>query len=102
MNPEPTDPPPTFSGSDAGTRIVEWLDAVLLDLREERISAAREALEGAGWRDGAAPGSVPPEILEATRRRIDLAAAALREPDPSPGDAEQALLMARSHFLPGG
>lgn len=102
MSAEPEDAPPTFSVSGGATRIVEWLDGILLELRQGRVAGVREALEGARWRVELDVGGIPPEILDETQRRIGLARDALRDPSGSIDAAEQALLMARAHFLPGG
>lgn len=92
---------PVFPGSQGGANVITWIDRVLLDVREGRINDARALLEGEEWRalnlDGI-PGPIRNQLQDA----LYDAAAALSHPHGSAEAAEEALLVARARFLPGG
>lgn len=93
---------PVFPGSQGGANVIEWIDRVLLDLRDGRINDARALLADEGWR-ALDMGGIPHPILNQLSAGLADASRALGEGDGgSPGDAEAALLVARSRFLPGG
>ena len=100
MNGGSADAEPVFPGSRGAAHLVEWIDRVLLHLREGRMHDARAALEGEEWRALGLDG-IPQPIRNQLDETLDAAARALREPDPSTGEAEEALLIARSRFMPG-
>ena len=97
---DPSIESPIFPGSGGAASVVEWLDRLLVDLRELGPAAVRDALE-AGWRSGRDLSGIPPPVLEQTERALALAAAAVREGPSGADDAERAILLARSRFLPG-
>jgi hypothetical protein len=91
-----------FPGSQGGANVIEWIDRVLVDLREGRINDARALLADDGWR-ALDMGGIPHPILNQLSASLADAAHALGDDDGgSAGDAEAALLIARSRFLPGG
>lgn len=92
---------PVFPGSQGSANVIEWIDRVLVDLREGRINDARALLADDGWR-ALDMGGIPHPILNQLSATLADAARALGEDDGSVGDAETALLVARSRFLPGG
>lgn len=92
---------PVFPGSQGGANVLEWIDRVLVDLREGRINDARALLQDDGWR-ALDMGGLPHPILNQLSAGLADAADALDEDRPDPGAAEEALLIARSRFLPGG
>jgi hypothetical protein len=92
---------PVFPGSQGAANVLEWIDRVLVDLREGRVNDARALLQDDGWR-ALDMGGIPHPILNQLSASLADAAEALGEDDGSPGDAEAALLIARSRFLPGG
>ena len=102
MSGEAVDPHSIFTGSQAGANIVAWIDRVLVELRDGRINDARAALEGETWRTPLNVDTIPPPILEQVRESLDHAAEALAHEHGSVEEAEEALLVARSRFLPGG
>lgn len=89
-----------FPGSQGAANLVEWIDRVLVDLREGRVNDARAMLQDDGWR-ALDMGGIPHPILNQLSASLADAAEALGEDDGSPGDAEAALLIARSRFMPG-
>lgn len=91
-----------FPGSQAATALVRWIDRVLVELREGRLSDARAALGAETWRTATTVDGIPPPILEQVREDLASAVEALAEPHAAVEDAEAALLLARSRFLPGG
>ncbi len=91
-----------FPGSQGGANVIEWIDRVLVDLREGRINDARALLADDAWR-ALDMGGIPHPILNQLSASLADAAHALGDDEGgSPGDAETALLIARSRFLPGG
>ncbi|HEX6367755.1 MAG TPA: hypothetical protein VF006_02405 [Longimicrobium sp.] len=89
-----------FPGSQGSTHLVEWIDRVLIDLRQGRVNDARAALESEEWRTLNLSG-IPQPIVNQLCESLQAAAEALDEHRSSPGEAEAALLMARSRFIPG-
>lgn len=102
MSNEAADPHTIFTGSQATASLIGWIDRVLVDLRDGRINDAREALAGETWRTDRIEDGIPRPILEQARDRLTAAGHALSADRPELADAEEALLMARSRFLPGG
>ncbi len=94
------DAEPVFPGSQGSAHLVEWIDGVLMDLRDGRINDARAALETEEWRTLNLDG-IPEPIRNQMHDSLEEAAEALGPPGGSPGAAEAALLMARSRFMPG-
>jgi hypothetical protein len=90
-----------FPGSRGATHLVEWIDGVLADLHAGRVSDAEAALQAEQWR-GLDLSGVPRPIANQMHETLQSAADALSGPHRSAADAEAALLMARSRFLPGG
>jgi hypothetical protein len=91
---------PVFPGSQGAASVVSWIDRVLQDLRDGRVNDARALLEGQAWRGPNLDG-IPAPIQNQLHDALSQAAAALGHPDGSEGDAETALLIARSRFMPG-
>jgi hypothetical protein len=89
-----------FPGSQGSAHLVDWIDALLLHLRYGRINDARAALEAEEWRALNLSG-IPQPIVNQAHESLAAAAEALAEPNASPAEAEEALLIARSRFLPG-
>lgn len=89
---------PVFPGSRGATHVVEWIDGLLLELRDGRLNDARAALESEGWRALNLDG-IPPPIANQLHDALADAAEAMRR--ESVGEVEEALLVARSRFLPG-
>lgn len=102
MSNDAADPHTIFTGSQATASLIGWIDRVLVDLRDGRVNDAREALRGETWRTGRIEDGIPRPILEQARDTFTDAAHALSRGQPDVGAAEEALLMARSRFLPGG
>lgn len=92
---------PVFPGSQGGTNVLAWIDRVLVDLRDGRINDARAQLDGDGWRAMDVE-DIPHPILNQLSATLADAAHALSGERSSTADAEAALLLARSRFLPGG
>ena len=90
----------TFPGSQGAANLIEWIDRVLVDLRQGRVNDARAQLESQEWR-GMDLSGIPQPIRNQMNEHLELAAEALAADDPATGDAEEALLIARSRFLPG-
>ncbi|HEX8395707.1 MAG TPA: hypothetical protein VF665_25365 [Longimicrobium sp.] len=101
MSNEPADPHGIFTGSQATASLVGWIDRVLMELREGRVNDARESLQGETWRTSGIEDGIPRPILEQCRDTLNDAAAALSADHPDVGAAEEALMIARSRFLPG-
>lgn len=91
---------PMFPGSQGAAAVVAWIDRVLLDLRDGRVNDARAMLEGESWRSLNLDG-IPVPIRNQLHESLEHAAAVLTHADGSPETAEEALLVARSRFLPG-
>jgi hypothetical protein len=89
-----------FPGSRGSAHLVEWIDRMLLYLRDGRIHDARAALQAEEWRALNLSG-IPQPIVNQAHESLAAAGEALDEPNPSPAEAEEALLIARSRFLPG-
>lgn len=102
MSADPGDAPAIFPGSAGAASIVELLDRLLVELRGHGPAAVRDALCGGGWRTGRDLSGIPAAVLERTERALAAACASLTGPDASVDAAEQAILLVRSHFLPGG
>ena len=100
MNGGAADGEAIFPGSQGSAHLVDWIDGLLLHLRDGRINDARAALESEEWRALNLSG-IPQPILNQVRENLDEAAEALGHPAGSPEAAEQALLMARARFMPG-
>lgn len=92
---------PVFPGSRDAAGMVAWIDRVLLDLRDGRVTDARALLDGEAWRALDLDGT-PPPIRNQLRDALTDAAAALARTHADLDGAERALLMARARFLPGG
>lgn len=92
---------PVFPGSQGAAGAVAWIDRVLADLRDGRINDARALLEGEAWR-GVDLDGIPLPIRNQLHAGLEQAADALTRPQPSTEEAEEALLVARARFLPGG
>lgn len=90
-----------FPGSRGSAHLVEWIDRVLTDLRRGRVNDARAALASEAWRTLDLSG-IPQPIVNQLDETLQTAADALQEDVPSPGGAEEGLLIARSRFIPGG
>lgn len=99
MSDQGSDPHSIFTGSQATANLVGWIDELLMNLREGRVNDARGALEGETWRTARIEDGIPRPILEQARESLSRAAGALA--DGSVGEAEEALLQARSRFMPG-
>ncbi len=99
MSDQGSDPHTIFTGSQATANLVGWIDAVLMELREGRVNDARGALEGETWRTERVEDGIPRPILEQARESLSRAAEALA--NGASGEAEEALLQARSRFMPG-
>lgn len=95
-----SDAEPIFTGSQGSAHLVEWIDGLLLDLRDGRVNDARAALETQEWR-GLNLDGIPEPIRNQMHESLAEAAAALGDSNGSSGAAQAALLMARSRFLPG-
>jgi hypothetical protein len=91
---------PVFPGSQGSASVVSWIDRVLQDLRDGSVNDARALLDGETWR-GLNLDGVPVPIQHQLQDDLSRAAEALSGADDA-GDAESALLIARSRFLPGG
>ncbi len=89
-----------FPGSQGSAHLVEWIDRVLVHLRDGRINDARAALEAEEWRALNLSG-IPQPIVNQAHESLERAAEALGHPARSVATAEEALLIARSRFLPG-
>jgi hypothetical protein len=89
-----------FPGSQGSAHLVEWIDRLLIDLRVGRVNDARAALVSEEWRALNLSG-VPQPIVNQLRESLDHAAEALGHPEESVEAAEEALLIARSRFIPG-
>lgn len=89
-----------FPGSQGSAHLVEWIDGVLTYLNAGRVNDARAALEAEEWRTLNLDG-IPQPIRNQVHESLQAAAESLAGPNASPGDAEEALLMARSRFMPG-
>ncbi|MBW3570324.1 MAG: hypothetical protein KY467_04390 [Gemmatimonadetes bacterium] len=100
MNGVPPDDEDVFPGSRGSAHLVEWIDQQLVDLRDGRVNDARAALEAEEWRALNLSG-IPQPIVNQLRESLDHAAEALGNPAGSVAEAEAALLMARSRFMPG-
>jgi hypothetical protein len=90
-----------FPGSLGSANLVDWIDRVLVGLREGRVNDARALLEGEAWRALPLDG-IPVPIRNQLQDALYDAAAALAHPHGSAEAAEEALLVARARFLPGG
>lgn len=90
----------SFPGSQGSANLVDWIDRVLVDLREGRINDARAMLEGEAWRSLRLDG-IPPPIRNQVHDSLEHAAEVLAHPDGATDTAEEALLIARARFLPG-
>jgi hypothetical protein len=95
-----SDAEPIFTGSQGSAHLIEWIDGVLMDLRDGRVNDARAALETEEWR-GLNLDGIPEPIRNQMHESLEEAARALADSNDFPGGAEAALLMARSRFLPG-
>jgi hypothetical protein len=91
---------PVFPGSHGAASIVEWIDRVLTDLRDGRVNDARAMLEGETWR-GMDLGGIPLPIRNQLHESLEHAADVLTHEDTSAETVEEALLVARSRFMPG-
>ena len=101
MNGEAANPHSNFPGSQPAANLVGWIDHILVELRDGRINDARAALEGETWRTERIETGIPRPILEQLRESLTRAAEALAHPHGSVEEAEEALLQARSRFMPG-
>jgi hypothetical protein len=100
MSGGPADEHEIFPGSRGTAHLVEWIDRVLVHLRDGHVHDARAALDAQEWRTLNLDG-IPLPIRNQICESLDAATEALAEPNDSPGAAEEALLMARSRCIPG-
>jgi hypothetical protein len=91
----------TFPGSQGAANLVEWIDRVLLDLRQGRVNDARALLESQEWRSMDLSG-IPGPIRNQMQESLEQAAQALGYDGGAAESAEEALLIARARFMPGG
>ena len=91
----------TFPGSQGAANLVEWIDRVLVDLRQGRVNDARALLESQEWRSMDLSG-IPGPIRNQMQESLEQAAEALGYEGGAPENAEEALLIARARFMPGG
>ena len=91
----------TFPGSQGAANLVEWIDRVLVDLRQGRVNDARALLESQEWRSLDLSG-IPGPIRNQMQESLEQAAEALGHHGGAPESAEEALLIARARFMPGG
>ncbi len=91
---------PVFPGSRGAAGVVAWIDRVLQDLRDGRVNDARAMLESESWR-ALDLDDIPVPIRNQLDESLDRAAQALAHPAGASEPAEEALLIARSRFLPG-
>jgi hypothetical protein len=91
---------PVFPGSRGAAGVVAWIDRVLLDLRDGRVNDARAMLEGESWRALDLDG-IPLPIRNQLHEALEHASDVLTHADATPQSAEEALLVARSRFIPG-
>lgn len=99
MGGEPADAEEIFPGSEGGANLVAWIDRLLVDVREGRLDEARREIDSGRWRAEMDLTGVPRPIVDQAADTLAAAAAALR--DGSTDAAAEALLLARSRFLPG-
>jgi hypothetical protein len=90
-----------FPGSQGAANLVEWIDRVLMDLRAGRVNDARALLEAEEWRALDMSG-IPTPIRNQVQESLEQAAEALEHSGGAPETAEEALLIARARFMPGG
>lgn len=91
-----------FSAAGPAREMAERLAVIRADVREGRIIEAREALSLSQWRDRLDPAGIPVAARERAQRLSDKAWDALREPNPDPTIADEALRRAIGVFTPGG
>lgn len=101
MSGERADAEEIFPGSEGATSMVAWIDQRLVEVQEGRGDFAREAIESGRWRGELDLAGLPPPILEQAADALQAAADTLRDPAAPPDGAIDALLVARSRFLPG-
>lgn len=89
-----------FPGSQGAANVVEWIDRVIIDLREGRVNDARALLESREWRSMDLSG-IPGPIRNQMEESLEHAAEALGDEGAAPESAEEALLVARARFMPG-
>lgn len=92
---------PVFPGSGGSASLVEWVDGLLVALNDGRTDEVRTALQNEEWRTGWDLSGIPAPIQEQFAEALARAAEVLSGPDGSADAAQDALLIARSRFLPG-
>ncbi|HEY7768625.1 hypothetical protein [Longimicrobium sp.] len=90
---------PVFPGSGGSASLVEWVDGLLVALNEGRTDEVRTALQNEEWRTGWDLSGIPAPIQEQFAEALARAATAMAA--GSADETQDALLIARSRFLPG-
>jgi hypothetical protein len=90
---------PVFPGSGGSASVVEWVDGLLVALNEGRTDEVRTALQNEEWRTGWDLSGIPAPIQEQFAEALARAAATMN--GGSADETQDALLIARSRFLPG-
>ena len=90
---------PVFPGSGGSASLVEWVDGLLVALNEGRTDEVRTALRNEEWRTGWDLSGIPAPIQEQFAEALARAAEAIAT--GSADETQDALLIARSRFLPG-
>lgn len=90
---------PVFPGSGGSASLVEWVDGLLVALNEGRVDEVRTALQNEEWRTGWDLSGIPAPIQEQFAEALSRAAEAMAS--GSADETQDALLIARSRFLPG-
>jgi hypothetical protein len=90
---------PVFPGSGGSASLVEWVDGLLVALNEGRTDEVRTALQNEEWRTGWDLSGIPAPIQEQFAEALARAAEAMA--GGSVDETQDALLIARSRFLPG-
>ncbi|HEY0025429.1 MAG TPA: hypothetical protein VGB24_21260 [Longimicrobium sp.] len=90
---------PVFPGSGGSASLVEWVDGLLVALNEGRTDEVRTALRNEEWRTGWDLSGIPAPIQEQFAEALARAAGAIAS--GSADETQDALLIARSRFLPG-
>ncbi len=90
---------PVFPGSGGSASLVEWVDGLLVALREGRADEVRTALQNEEWRTGCDLSGIPAPIQEQFAEALARASRAMAS--GSVDETQEELLIARSRFLPG-
>lgn len=88
-----------FPGSGGSASLVEWVDGLLVALNEGRMDEVRIALVNEEWRTGWDLSGIPAPIQEQFAEALARAAETMAS--GSADETQDALLIARSRFLPG-